>query len=135
MDLDIDIEYSHAVEIGDLKRSHELAFDYVKSKGYNESILELKDIISKNGKVASELISARNQAHTNALNPTIQSTPESANTGIATPHAGNWKGNIQEQDTHKYFEDDPESVNALHTALNNYTKAIETYNEIANYTD
>ena len=36
MDLDnIDIEYSHAVEIGDLKRSHELAFDYAKSRGYN----------------------------------------------------------------------------------------------------
>lgn len=34
MDLDIDIEYSHAVEIGDLKRSHELAFDYAKSMGY-----------------------------------------------------------------------------------------------------
>lgn len=104
-------------------------------QGYNEAISELKDIISKNGKVASELISARNQAHTNALNPTIQSTTESANTGIATPHAGNWKGSTQEQNGHRYFNDDPESVNALHTALNNYTKAIETYNEISNYTN
>lgn len=104
-------------------------------QGYNEAISELKDIISKNGKVASELISARNQAHTNALNPTIQSTPESANTGIATPHAGNWKGSIQKQDGHRYFKDDPESVNALHTALNNYTKAIETHNEISSYTN
>ena len=104
-------------------------------QGYNETISELKDIISKNGKVASELISARNQAYTNALNPTIQSTTESANTGIATPHAGNWKGSIQEQDNHRFFKDDPESVNALHTALNNYTKAIETYNEISNYTN
>lgn len=104
-------------------------------QGYNEAVSEIKDIISKNGKVASELISARNQAHTNALNPTIQSTTESANTGIATPHAGNWKGSIQEQDGHRYFEDDPKSVNALHTALNNYTKAIETYNEISSYTN
>ena len=104
-------------------------------QGYNEAISEIKDIVSKNGKVASELISARNQAHTNALNPTIQSTTESANTGIATPHAGNWKGSIQEQDGHRYFKDDSESVNALHTALNNYTKAIETYNEVANYTN
>lgn len=104
-------------------------------QGYNEAISELKDIISKNGKVASELISARNQAHTNALNPTMQSTTESANTGIATLHAGNWKGSIQEQDNHRYFKDDSESVNALHTALNNYTKAIETYNEISNYTN
>ena len=104
-------------------------------QGYNEAISEIKDIISKNGKVAAELISAKNQANTNALNPTLQSTPESANTGIATPHAGNWKGSIQEQDNHRYFKDDPESVNALHTALNNYTKAIETYNEISNYTN
>ena len=34
-DLDIDIEYSHSVEKCDLKRSHELAFDYAKSMGYN----------------------------------------------------------------------------------------------------
>ena len=33
-DLDIDIEYSHAVEIGDLKRAYELARDYAKSMGY-----------------------------------------------------------------------------------------------------
>ena len=104
-------------------------------QGYNEAISELKDIVSKNGKVASELISARNQAHTNALNPTIQSTTESANTGIATPHSGNWKGSIQEQDGHRFFSDDQASVNALHTALNNYTKAIETYNEISSYTN
>lgn len=104
-------------------------------KGYNEAVSEIKDIISKNGKVASELISARNQAHTNALNPTIQSTTESANTGIATPHSGNWKGSIQEQDGHRYFKDDSESLNALHSALNNYTKAIETYNEISSYTN
>lgn len=104
-------------------------------KGYNEAVSEIKDIISKNGKVASELISARNQAHTNALNPTIQSTTESANTGIATPHSGNWKGSIQEQNGHRYFKDDSESVNALHTALNNYTKAIESYNEISSYTN
>lgn len=104
-------------------------------QGYNEAISEIKDIISKSGKVASELISARNQAHTNALNPTIQSTTESANTGIATPHSGNWKGSIQEQDGHRYFKDDSESLNALHTALNNYTKAIETYNEISSYTN
>ena len=104
-------------------------------QGYNEAISKIKDIISKNGKVASELISARNQAHTNALNPTIQSTTESANTGIATPHSGNWKGSIQEQDGHRYFKDDSESINALHTALNNYTKAIETYNEISSYTN
>lgn len=104
-------------------------------QGYNEAISEIKDIISKNGRIASELISARNQAHTNALNPTIQSTTESANTGIATPHSGNWKGSIQEQDGHRFFSDDPASVNALHTALNNYTKAIETYNEISSYTN
>lgn len=104
-------------------------------QGYNEAISEIKDIISKNGKIASELISARNQAHTNALNPTIQSTTESANTGIATPHSGNWKGSIQEQDGHRYFKDDSESLNALHTVLNNYTKAIETYNEISSYTN
>lgn len=104
-------------------------------QGYNEAISEIKDIISKNGKVASELISARNQAHINALNPTIQSTPESANTGIATPHSGNWKGSIQKQGEHLFFRDDPASVNALHTALNNYTKAIETYNEISSYTN
>ena len=35
MDLDIDIEYSHAVEIGDLKRAYELTRDYAKSRGYN----------------------------------------------------------------------------------------------------
>lgn len=104
-------------------------------KGYDEAVSEIKDIIAKNGKIASELISARNQAHTNALNPTIQSTTESANTGIATPHSGNWKGSIQEQDGHRYFKDDSESVNALHSALNNYTKAIETYNEVASYTN
>ena len=34
-DLDIDIEYLHSVEKCDLKRSHELAFDYAKSMGYN----------------------------------------------------------------------------------------------------
>lgn len=34
-DLDIDIEYSHSVEKCDLKHSHELAFDYAKSIGYN----------------------------------------------------------------------------------------------------
>lgn len=105
-------------------------------QGYNEAVSEIKDIIAKNGKIAAELISARNQAHTNALNPTIQSTTESANTGIATPHSGNWKGSIQqEQDGRRYFKDDPASVNALHTALNNYTKAMETYNEISSYTN
>lgn len=104
-------------------------------QGYNEAISEIKDTISKNGRIAAELISARNQAHTNALNPTIQSTTESANTGIATPHSGNWKGSIQEQDGHRYFKDDSESLNALHSALNNYTKAIETYNEISSYTN
>ena len=35
LDLDIDIEYSHAVEICDLKRAYELTRDYAKSMGYN----------------------------------------------------------------------------------------------------
>ena len=35
LDLDIDIEDSHAVEKCDLKRAYELTFDYSKSIGYN----------------------------------------------------------------------------------------------------
>ena len=35
LDLGIDIEYSHSVEIGDLKRAYELTRDYSKSMGYN----------------------------------------------------------------------------------------------------
>ena len=105
-------------------------------QGYNEAISELKDIISKNGKVASELISARNQAHRDANNPNLQETSESAHAGIPTPHSGSWTGSTQQKaDGTRFYQDSRESLNALHTALNNYTKAIEIYNEISSYTN
>lgn len=105
-------------------------------QGYNEAISEIKDIISKNGKVAAELIEARNQAHMDANNPNFQETPESAHAGIPTPHSGSWTGSTQQKtDGTRFYKDSQESLNALHTALNNYTKAIETYNEISSYTN
>lgn len=106
-------------------------------QGYNDAVSELKGLIQSNGRVASELIEARNRAHRDALNPTIQNTTESANAGVTTPHAGNWKGSIQQdkKDGHRFFSDDPVSVNELHTALKNYTNAMETYNEVASYTN
>ena len=105
-------------------------------QGYNESISEIKDIISKNGKVAAELIEARNRAHRDANNPNLQETSESAHAGIPTPHSGSWTGSTQQKaDGTRFYQDSPASLNALHTALNNYTKAIETYNEISSYTN
>lgn len=105
-------------------------------QGYNEAISEIKDIISKNGKVAAELIEARNQAHRDANNPNLQETSESAHAGIPTPHSGSWTGSTQQKaDGTRFYQDSPASLNALHTALNNYTKAIETYNEISSYTN
>ena len=105
-------------------------------QGYNEAVSELKGLIQSNGNIAADLIRARNQAHINASNPTLQTTLDSANTGVTTLHSGNWKGNIQvDDDGHRYFMDDPASTNALHTALRNYTNAMETYNEVASYTN
>lgn len=105
-------------------------------QGYNEAISEIKDIISKNGKIASELIEARNLAHRDANNPNLQETSESAHAGIPTPHSGSWTGSTQQKaDGTRFYQDSPASLNALHTALNNYTKAIETYNEISSYTN
>lgn len=105
-------------------------------QGYNEAISEIKDIISKNGKIAAELIEARNQAHRDANNPNLQETSESAHAGIPTPHSGSWTGSTQlKTDGTRFYKDSRESLNALHTALNNYTKAIETYNEISSYTN
>ena len=105
-------------------------------QGYTEAISEIKDIIFKNGKVAAELIEARNRAHRDANNPNLQETSESAQAGIPTPHSGNWTGSTQlKTDGTRFYEDSRESLNALHTALNNYTKAIETYNEISSYTN
>lgn len=105
-------------------------------QGYNEAISEIKDIISKNGKIASELIEARNRAHRDANNPNLQETSESAHAGIPTPHSGSWTGSTQQKaDGTRFYQDSPASLNALHTALNNYTKAIETYNGISSYTN
>lgn len=105
-------------------------------QGYNEAISEIKDIISKNGRIASELIEARNRAHRDANNPNLQETSESAHAGIPTPHSGSWTGSTQQNpDGTRSYADSRESLNALHTALNNYTKAIETYNEISSYTN
>lgn len=105
-------------------------------QGYNEAISEIKDTISKNGRIAAELISARNQAHKDANNPNFQETSESAHAGIPTPHSGSWTGSTQQKaDGTRFYEDSRESLNALHTALRNYTNAMETYNEVASYTN
>ena len=104
-------------------------------QGYNEAISEVKDVISKNGRTAAELIEARNLAHRDANNPNLRETSESAHAGIPTPHSGSWTGSTkQNPDGTRSYEDSRESLNALHTALNNYTKAIETYNEVSSYT-
>lgn len=102
-------------------------------EGYEQAVYEIKEIINKNGKIASDLIKAKNKAYEKAEG-TNTISPNDNEISIDTT-SGAYQGNLVTKGNKVVFKPKKESEQALHNALDNYTKAIEIFNEVATYTD